>query len=134
MNSQTLNESRQAVTEYNDRYVEQITELWASGAADCNTCGTPFCESMHDDSTPAENELYMRLSGGIELTVSHTSGKPIGGRYTGLWTVRAYRFGEVFHTIPALVTLSPSTHYDAGRSAINTLRCAGLIGVDNVES
>ncbi|MBR7828996.1 hypothetical protein KDK95_21995 [Actinospica sp. MGRD01-02] len=76
--------------------------------------------------------LYYRLTGGYELIVFN--GRPIGEQHEGMWTVHAFHYGQPLHTINHLIRLSPSTHLDAARSAVVTLKCAGLIGADAVEA
>ncbi len=83
-------------------------------------------------SVTEDNSLYYRLSGGYELIVSN--GQPVGDLHTGMWTVLAYQFGELIHTIPSLITFAPSDHLTAARSAVVTLKCMGLISADSVEA
>jgi hypothetical protein len=107
------------------------------GIKSCDTCWQT-CEFNGACSLPADfvGDFMMRLTSGYELQIMHNGQRgEVGDVFpAGTWAVKLYRYGSPIHGMRGLVTLSPSTHVDAARSALHTLRCAMLISAEAVEA
>ncbi len=100
---------------------------WLTGEADCAVCDMPFCDMPFCD---VHDTLYVRLTGGFELVVSRP-GSTLGDVCEpGQFGVKLYQFGNVIHEIPAFVRLSPATHLDVARSAVETFKACGIVPDD----